>query len=91
MFAEFYLFSCLSPLDPGDRLLFAFVVVEMEEASDQDLPLDAERRHKKVQRHSREAVLFQEGHQEAETHKDHHVNILETFKGMLISISLLTI
>ena len=85
---KFYLFSCLSPLDPSDRLLVAFVVVEMEEARDQNLPLDAERRHKKVERHSREAVLFQEGHQEAETHKDHHVNILEAFKGMLISISL---
>ena len=54
----------------------------MEEASDQDLPLDAERRHQEVEGHCGEAVLFQEGHQEAESHKDHDMNILETWEGM---------
>ena len=82
---KFYLFPCLSLLDSGDCVLLAVVVVEMEKAGDQDMPLDAERRHQEIEGHSREAVLFQEGHQEAKADKDHHVNILKTYRGTLIS------
>ena len=82
---KFYLFPCLSLLDSRDCVLLAFVVVEMQEAGDQDMPLDAECRHQEVEGHSREAILFQEGHQETEANKDHHVDILETYEATFIS------
>ena len=44
-----YLAPRLSLLDPGGRLILADDVVEMEEPADQDLPLDAERRHQEVE------------------------------------------
>ena len=46
-----YLFPCLSLLDPRYSRFLAFVVVKMEEASDENLPLDAERRNQKVEGH----------------------------------------
>ena len=55
---KFYLFPCLSLLDTGDCVLLAFVVVEMDEAGDQDVPLDAESRHQEIEGHSGEAILF---------------------------------
>ena len=44
---------------------------------DEDVPLDAEGGNEHVEGEGGEAVLLQEGHQEAETNEDHHVHVLE--------------
>lgn len=41
-------------------------------------PLQPKRTNKEVEAHSTKAVALQKSHEEAKTHKDHDVHILET-------------
>lgn len=50
----------------------------VEPALHEKSPLEAEGSDQEVESHSAEAVAFEEGHEEAESNKDHHVDILET-------------
>lgn len=53
----------------------------MEEAIDEDGPLEAEGGHHEVKTHRAEAIPLQEHHEEAEADEDHDVNILEHCGG----------
>lgn len=50
----------------------------VEEALHERGPLQGEGGDQEVEAHAAEAIALQEGHEEAETDEDHHVNILET-------------
>lgn len=54
------------------------VVQGMEPALHQQSPLDPKGGNQEIETHSSEAVAFQEGHEEPEANKDHHVDVLET-------------
>lgn len=49
----------------------------MEEALHQRGPLQGKGCYQEVKTHTAEAVALQEGHEKAETDKDHHMDILE--------------
>ena len=49
----------------------------MEEAIDESVDLDGEGGTDHVEGHGGEAVLLEEGHEEADTSEDHDVDILE--------------
>ena len=51
--------------------------MQMEEAVDESEDLDGERRADHVEGHGGEAVLLEEGHEEADASEDHDVDILE--------------
>lgn len=50
----------------------------VEEALHERGPLQGEGGDQEVEAHAAEAIALQEGHEEAETDEDHHVNILKT-------------
>lgn len=52
-------------------------VQRVKPALHQQRPLDAKCCDEEVEAHSAEAVALQEGHEEAEAHKDHHMHVLE--------------
>lgn len=54
------------------------VVQGVEPALHEKSPLEAEGSDEEVEAHSAKAVAFEEGHEEAESNKDHHVDVLET-------------
>lgn len=56
------------------------VVQRVEPALHQQGPLEAEGCDQEVETHCAEAVALQKCHQEAKSHKYHHMDILETCK-----------
>lgn len=52
----------------------------MEEALHQRGPLQGKGCYQEVKTHTAEAVALQEGHEKAETDKDHHMDILEAWR-----------
>lgn len=65
-----------------------FVVVQMEEAIDEERPLQARRGHQEVDPDGGKSILLQESHQESETDENHDVYILEHWEaeGRVISM-----
>lgn len=53
-------------------------VQRVEPALHEQSPLQTKGSDEKVEPHPAEAVALHEGHEKAETHKDHHMYILET-------------
>ena len=49
----------------------------MEEALHKSSPLQSQGSDQEVEAHAAEAIALKEGHEEAETDEDHHMNILE--------------
>ena len=49
----------------------------MDEAADDERPLDADHAHQEVEADAAEAVALEERHQEAETKEEHDVHVLE--------------
>ena len=52
----------------------------MKESNDKGSPLEADHCTEHVEGNSAQPVLFQEGHEEAETDEYHNMNILEHWK-----------
>lgn len=52
----------------------------MEPALHEQSPLQAEGGNEEVEADRTEAVPLQESHEEPETHKDHHMDILEAWR-----------
>lgn len=50
----------------------------VEEALHERRPLQGEGCDQEIEAHTAEAISLQEGHEEAETHEDHYMHILET-------------
>ena len=55
--------------------------VAVEVAADQRGPLDGDGRQQHVDAHGAVAVPLEERHQEAEADEDHHVHVLEHWRG----------
>lgn len=53
-------------------------VQRVEPALHEKSPLQAEGSDQEVEAHSAKAVALEEGHEEAESNKDHHMDVLET-------------
>lgn len=52
----------------------------MEPALHEKSPLETEGRNQEVEAHTTEAVALQEGHEEAESNKNHDMDILEAWR-----------
>ena len=53
----------------------------MEPALHQQRPLEAEGCDEEVETHSAKAVSLKKSHQEAKSNKDHHMDILKTYRA----------
>ena len=58
--------------------------LRVEEAIDESVDLDGEGGTDHVEGHGGEAVLLEEGHEEAEPDEDHHVHVLKHCNGTKI-------
>lgn len=52
----------------------------VEPALHEKSPLEAKGGDEEVESHSAKAVALEEGHEEAESNKDHHMDVLETWE-----------
>lgn len=52
----------------------------VEPALHEKSPLEAKGSDEEVESHSTKAVALEEGHEEAESNKDHHMDVLETWE-----------
>jgi hypothetical protein len=60
-----------------------FSVFHREESSAEDGPLDHQGGQEQVESYRTVTIPLQEGHQEAETDEDHHVDVLKHWKTQL--------
>lgn len=67
------------PFDP-DVDLPGGGVEGVEPALHEQGPLDSEGGNEEIEAHSAKAVALQERHEEAESHKDHHVDVLKAWE-----------
>lgn len=54
------------------------ILERVEPALHQESPLDPKGSKEEIESHSSESITLEECHEEAEAHKDHHVNVLES-------------
>lgn len=59
-------------------------VQRVEPALHEQSPLQTKGSDEEAESDPAEAVALQEGHEKAETHKDHHMYILETWEGGVV-------